>query len=89
MTNTFATLIVTAENVERARATAAQFTGGAGMFTTALSANGAEPATHYISSGYMPEEIVQALSGMCSISTKPGEEAMADAGLMMVASAEI
>ena len=89
MADTFATLIVTAENVERARTTAAQFTGGAGMFTTALSANGAGPATHYISSGYMPEEIVQALSGMCSISSKTSEEAMADAGLVVVASAEI
>lgn len=89
MADTFATLIVTAENVERARTTAAQFTGGAGMFTTALSATGAEPATHYISTGYMPEGIVQALSGMCSISSKTGEEAMADAGLIMVASAEI
>lgn len=33
-----------------------------GMFTTALSSTGALPATHYISSGYVPQSYLAALS---------------------------
>ncbi|MEN6608603.1 MAG: hypothetical protein ABFD60_15260 [Bryobacteraceae bacterium] len=53
----FRTLIVPTANVELARAIAASFgSGGAGMWTTPLSPTGAEPATHYISTGYIPAE---------------------------------
>ena len=57
MADTFLTLIVTASHVDLARNLAASFgPGGAGMWTTGLSPTGAEPATHYVSSGMLPEE---------------------------------
>lgn len=57
MANTFLTLIVTASHVDLARNLAASFgPGGAGMWTTPLSASGAEPATHYVSTGMLPAE---------------------------------
>lgn len=53
----FRTLIVPTANVELARAIAASFgTGGVGMWTTPLSPTGAEPATHFISTGGIPAE---------------------------------
>ena len=53
----FRTLIVPATNVSLARAIATCFgPGGEGMWTTPLSASGSDPATHYISSGYVPPE---------------------------------
>jgi hypothetical protein len=59
MAYTFATLIVTAADAPTARTIAAAFgPGGVGMWTTPLSASGNEPATHYISSGYIPAEFV-------------------------------
>jgi len=57
MPDIFRTLIVPAANVQLARAIATSFgPGGAGMWTTPLSASGLDPATHYISSGYVPPE---------------------------------
>jgi len=76
----FATIIVSAAQAQAARDAAAQFTGGEGMLTAGLSATGNAPATHYISSGYMPAEIVDALT-MCAISESPTDEAMTDKGL--------
>ena len=76
----FATIIVTAAQAQAARDAAAQIPGGDGMFTTGLSATGAEPATHYISSGWIPAEIVDALT-MCAVSELPPDEAMTDKGL--------
>lgn len=53
----FRTLIVPAANVNLARAIATSFgPGGEGMWTTPLSASGLAPATHYISTGYVPPE---------------------------------
>lgn len=50
-------LIVPAGSVELAREIATSFgPGGVGMWTTPLSPTGADPATHYISSGYVPPE---------------------------------
>lgn len=50
------TLIVPATIVEQCRALCAAATpAGDGMFTTPLSATGAIPATHYISSGMIDE----------------------------------
>ena len=80
MADVFATIIVTADKAEQARAAAAAFSGGDGMFTSELSASGNLPATHYISSGIMPEEIVDALS-MCEVSDLPPAEAIEQAGL--------
>ena len=59
MADTFSTLIVTSADADTARAIAAAFgPGGSGMWSTPLSASGSEPATHYISSGYIPAEFV-------------------------------
>ena len=59
MAYTFATLIVTSADAPTARAIAAAFgPGGVGMWTTPLSASGLVPATHYISTGYIPAEFV-------------------------------
>jgi hypothetical protein len=53
----FRTLIIPTANVELARSIAASFgPGGEGMWTTPLSSDGQEPASHYISSGYIPAE---------------------------------
>lgn len=80
MADVFATIIVTAAQAQAARDAAAQFPGGEGMLTAGLSATGAEPATHYIASGIMPAEIVDALS-MCEVSDLPPAEAIEQAGL--------
>ena len=56
MADAFRTLIVPASQVDLARAIAASFgPGGDGMWTTPLSATGLDPASHYISSGFVPE----------------------------------
>jgi hypothetical protein len=53
----FRTLIVPDAFVELARQIAASFgQGGAGMWTSPLSANGKEPAKYWISTGYVPPE---------------------------------
>ena len=76
----FATIIVPAAQAQAARDAAAQIPGGDGMFTAGLSATGNAPATHYISSGWIPAKIVDALT-MCAISELPPDEAMTDKGL--------
>ena len=55
MSDIFRTLIVPAAEVDTARAIAAVTPGGEGMWTAGLSASGAAPATHYISTGWIPE----------------------------------
>lgn len=80
MADVFATIIVPAAQAKAAREAAAQFPGGDGMFTSELSATGNAPATHYMSSGWIPAEIVEALT-MCAISELPTDEAMTDKGL--------
>jgi hypothetical protein len=56
MMDIFRTLIVPTANVELARQIAASFgPGGEGMWTTPLLSTGNDKATHYISSGYVPE----------------------------------
>lgn len=52
MTDRFATIVVADQAAAQATA------GDPAMFTTGLSATGAAPATHWVSSGYMPEELV-------------------------------
>jgi hypothetical protein len=54
MTDAFRTYIVPAAHADLARALCALEPGGAGMFATPLSATGAEPATHYGSTGQVP-----------------------------------
>jgi len=56
MMDIFRTLIIPSAQVALARSIAASFgPGGVGMWTTPLSSDGLEPASHYISSGYVPE----------------------------------
>lgn len=64
---TFRTLIVAAQDAPLARSIAETLAGsaGAGMWTTPLSANGAEPATHYVSTGYITPEF----AAMCPVAT--------------------
>ena len=76
----FATIIVPAAQAQAARDAAAQIPGGEGMLTSELSATGNAPATHYISSGWIPAEIVDALT-MCAVSELPSDEVMTDKGL--------
>ena len=76
----FATIIVQVAQAQAARDAAAEIPRGEGMFTAGLSASGNAPATHYISSGWIPAEIVEALT-MCAISELPPDEAMTDKGL--------
>lgn len=80
MPDIFTTIIVPAAQAQAARDAAAQIPGGDGMFTAGLSPTGAEPATHYIASGWIPAEIVEALT-MCAVSELPPDEAMTDKGL--------
>ncbi len=57
MSNAFRTLILTASVTPLAQQVAASFGSGAvGMWTTPLSSTGAAPATHYVSTGIIPEE---------------------------------
>ena len=55
MSDMFRTLIVTADDAPLAREIAALSPGGSGMWITPLSADGAAPATHYVSTGLIPE----------------------------------
>ncbi len=58
MADTFRTAILPTANAPFARnLVAALSSGGAGMFTTPLNATGVGTATHYISSGYIAEEV--------------------------------
>ncbi len=56
-------MIVPAEHVDLARVLCETLAGpgGAGMFTTALSPTGTEPATHWISSGLIESEFADLL----------------------------
>jgi len=57
MTDIFRTLILPADVTPLAQEIAATLSpGGAGMWTTGLSATGEEPATHFISTGFIPPE---------------------------------
>ena len=58
MSLSFRTMIVPVTNVQLARDIAATLspTGGVGMWTTGLSSDGNEPASHFISTGIINEE---------------------------------
>lgn len=86
MTDTFATIIVTAAQAQAARDAAAQFPGGEGMLTAPLSASGNEPATHYIASGYADSELIGVLRDLCDVSDASPQDVMQAAGLQPFAS---
>ena len=78
------TMIVPSEHVDLARALAEGISGpaGAGMWTTGLSADGTEPATHYISAGLIEDAFAALLplttyttdkDGVESSDTTPGQ----------------
>ena len=56
MTDVFRTLVVPAEQQRAAQEIAPD------CFTTGLSADGTEPATHYIASGHLPLEQADAIA---------------------------
>ena len=85
MADVFATIIVPASKVQAAKDAALSVPGGAGMFAAGLSASGSLPATHFISSGWIPSEIIDVLS-MCAISKTSPDMAMADKGLKICVS---
>lgn len=59
----FRTMIVQANDVVLAREIASSFgSSGEGMWTTPLSSTGLYPATHYISTGYIPPEFANLLT---------------------------
>jgi len=67
---------------------AAEGDAGKGMFTTGLSATGALPATHYISSGHIEQQFADILplttvtqdgEGLPDIHTRPGDVATVEA----------
>lgn len=57
MSDRFVTIVVTAAKTPAARDMAAAVSGGSGMFEVGLSKSGKAPATHFISSGWVSEEI--------------------------------
>lgn len=81
--NLFRTLIIPAASAPLARTIAAAFGGGPDMWTTPLSASGLDPASHYISTGYIPPEFAymvpfqvweQDANGVWTlVSTEPGD----------------
>lgn len=73
-----ATMIVPASKVEEARAIA-------GGFTTGLSATGSEPATHYVASGHVQQELAEAIEPLCSTYAvdADGVQVITDAGLVL------
>ena len=82
MTYTFRTFIVPAAVVDMARAMCVGLAGpaGDGMFTTELSATGASPATHFVSSGPISDEMAALLPLTTvnpdgSTTTAPGDPA--------------
>lgn len=79
MADAFRTLIVPAANVDLARELAASFgTGGSGMWTTPLSASGIGPATHYVSTGLIPEEFAYMMPTQVWETDEQGQWVMTD-----------
>ena len=70
------TMIVPEGFVDLARALAEGISGpaGAGMWTTGLSADGTEPATHYISAGLIEDTFASLLPLTTYTTDKDGNE---------------
>ena len=80
MADVFATIIVTADKQADAQAI------GPGMFTTPIGADG--KATHYISSGYLPAELLESLQGIADCYDNEAGEVMAALGMAICAPAD-
>ena len=88
----FRTIVVPADEQAEAQAIAAEYPGGAGMFTTACSPTGDLPATDYISSGMLSVDIVDALAeGLTDedISEEPPFAALERLGLKLISEPEV
>lgn len=85
MADIFRTMICTAAEAPAAQEAAAAIPGGEGMFTTGLSPTGSAPATDYISSGYVAEEIVLAVTPLIAVVTEAdAQSTLAAMGLQIV-----
>ena len=80
MTDVFRTLVVPAEQQAAAQEIAPD------CFTTGLSADGAEPATHYIASGHLPVAQADAIAllGEVDVSEEEPFAVMARLQLQMI-----
>ena len=80
MTDVFRTIVVPAEQQQAAQEIAPD------CFTTGLSADGAEPATHYIASGHLPVEQADAIAllGEVDVSEEEPFAVMARLQLQMI-----
>lgn len=90
MADIFKTLVVWADEQAMAQNVAAEYPGGAGMFTTGCSADGQPPATAYISSGMLDEAIVDALVSVPDIVISEADPfvVLAEQGLSLITSTE-
>ena len=80
MTERKVTIIAPAAIVEAARAACEQVPGGAGMFLAQTS----EP-THYVSAGYMSEDIIAAAEAAgCIVSEAEWSQALSERGLELL-----
>lgn len=85
----FRTLICTDIEAPAARTEAATFPGGDGMLTTGLSADGNEPAAYFISSGYMPTDMIEALVPLIfEVSELDPQTVMAELGVQLINSSD-
>jgi hypothetical protein len=73
MTDVFRTFVCPAAHADLARALCALEAGGAGMFTTGLSADGTEPASYYVSTGQVPGPL--GLAAPCAVWEQDAEGA--------------
>lgn len=84
----FCTIIVSATLAEQAKEAAISIDAdhGTGLFTVGLSADGSLPATHYISSGYVCEELFDQLPTVVEVdcTEEDPHTAMLRMGLQMV-----
>lgn len=84
MTDVFRTLVVPAEQQAAAQEIAPD------CFTSGLSADGVEPATHYIASGYLPMDQVDAIALLEGVDVSEEEPfaAMGRLGLRFLSSSD-
>lgn len=83
------TIIVPAPFVEPARNACAALagSGGAGMFTVPLSPTGAEPATHYASTGLIEDTFAALLADPSALESVAAGAGLDPAGLLAVLAA--
>jgi hypothetical protein len=78
MSDLFRTFIVPAAHADLARALCALEAGGAGMFTTGLSADGTEPASYFVSTGQVPGPL--GMAAPCAVWEQDADGAWVEVG---------